>query len=81
MSVKLWKCLCIGNHGAWPPKANRSSEFRGEKVEVEGNGVVVEQIEVEVRDIRVLARGRIKVLRAPNPILVQLRNGCGGRRS
>ena len=78
VSVKLWKWLWIGNHGAWPPKANRSSEFRGEKVEVEGNGVVVEQIEVEVRDIRVLDRGRIKVLRAPNPIFVELRIGCGG---
>ena len=33
---------------------------------------------MEVRDIRVLDRGRIKVLRAPNPILVELRNGCGG---
>ena len=64
VSIKLWKWLWIRNHGAWPPKANRSSEFRGEKVEVEGNGVVM-----EVRDIRVLDRGELRFLELQIPSL------------
>lgn len=68
VSVKLCKWFEIGNHGAWlptepPPKTKRNSNFG--HAEVAANDVVGQ---VEVRDSRVLDRGPMMDLIAPNPM-------------
>lgn len=63
VSVKLCRWLEIGNHGNG---ASRRSMDLGD-VNVEENGVVVED-----REIRVLDNGRIRVLRIPIPNPISL---------
>lgn len=74
MSVKLCNWFEIGNHGAWGCSRPTKREFGDVQVAV--NGVVAGQ--VHVRDARVLERGRIRVLRAPNPISLFLFSGSNG---